>query len=331
MRIGIIGAGALGGTFAALLDRAGHEVVATARGEALDAIRVSGLRLHGAWGDHIARIGAAQVLPEAPDLALVTVKAQDARAAVQRHAALLRGVPIVVVQNGLNGPQALHDLVPESPLIGGLSMIAAAYLEPGEVTVTTAGTTVLAADTASDPQLESAAEVLRTAMPITVAPDLVAVQWSKLVVNQLNFASAVSGVSVQAALLSPAMRRAVVAAMRETVQVGLAAGIRFDGLPALTPGVVRLLRFAPLGVAARVLGPRFAAGMGPVPNLGSTLQSIQRGKPSEIDHLSGAVAQEGARRGVATPVNRRVVDLVHEVERTGEFLPPDVAARLLLG
>ena len=327
MRIGIIGAGALGGTYAALLDRAGHEVVVTARGEALDAIRVSGLRLRGAWGDHIARIGAAQVLPEAPDLALVTVKAQDARAAVHQHAALLRGVPVVVVQNGLNGPQALH----ESPLIGGLSMIAAAYLEPGEVTVTTAGTTVLAADTASDPQLESAADVLRAAMPITVAPDLVAVQWSKLVVNQLNFASAVSGVSVQAALLSPAMRRAVIAAMRETVQVGLAAGIRFDGLPALTPGVVRLLRFAPLGFAARVLGPRFAAGMGPVPNLGSTLQSIQRGKPSEIDHLSGAVAQEGSRRGVATPVNRRVVDLVHEVERTGEFLPPDVAARRLLG
>jgi 2-dehydropantoate 2-reductase len=331
VRIGIIGAGAIGGTYAALLDRAGHEVVVTARGEALDAIRTGGLQLNGAWGDHVARIGAAMVLPERPDLALLTVKAQDARGAAEQHAALLAGVPVIVVQNGLNGPQALHDVLPDSPLIGGLSMIAAAYLTPGVVTVTNSATTVLAADTATREQLVAAADVLRTAVPVHLADDLVGAQWSKLAVNQLNFSAAVSGVSVQAALLSPLMRRAVVTAMRETVAVGLAAGVRFGGLPALTPGVLRLIRFAPIGLTARVLGPRFAAGMGPVPNLGSTLQSIERGRPSEIDHLSGAVVQEGARLGVATPVNRRVVELVHEVEHTHEFVPPDRAARRLLG
>jgi 2-dehydropantoate 2-reductase len=71
--------------------------------------------------------------------------------------------------------------------------------------------------------------------------------------------------------------------------------------------------------------------MGDVPNLGSTLQSIRRGVQSEIDHLSGAVVAEGRRLGVPTPVNVRVVDLVHHVERTGRFLAPDEAARRLLG
>ena len=66
VRIGVVGAGAIGGTFAALLDRAGHEVVVTARGDHLDAIRERGLQLRGAWGDHLARIGAAQALPEPP-------------------------------------------------------------------------------------------------------------------------------------------------------------------------------------------------------------------------------------------------------------------------
>lgn len=327
VRIGIVGAGAIGGTFAALLDRAGHEVVVTARGEHLDAIRERGLVLHGAWGEHVARIGAAQVLPEAPDLALITVKAQDAPAAAAAHAALLAGVPVVVVQNGLAGPQSLRRTLSASPLIGGLSLIAASYLEPGVVTVTAPGVTVLATDTATRAELAAAVAVLREAAPVSTAPDLVGAQWSKLVVNQLNAAAAITGLPAQQALASPAMRRVVALAMRETLRVGRAAEVRFGGIPGLTPGVLRMLDLLPPTLSGRLLAGRMVDRMGAVPNPGSTLQSIRRGRPSEIDHLSGAVVAEGERLGVATPVNRRIVELVHEVERTGSFVPPDAAAR----
>lgn len=331
MRIGIVGAGAIGGTFAALLDRAGHEVVVTARGGHLDAIRERGLHLTGAWGDHLARIGAAQVLPEPPELALITVKAQDAEAAAAAHASLLAGVPVVVVQNGLNGPQALRRILSASPLIGGLSLIAASYLEPGVITVTAPGTTVLATDTATRAELSSAAAVLREAAPISIAPDLVGAQWSKLVVNQLNAAAAITGLPAQQALAAPGLRRVVALAMRETLRVGRAAGVRFGGIPGLTPNVLRMLDLLPPSVSGRLLAGRMVERMGPVPNPGSTLQSIRRGRPSEIDHLSGAVVAEGAARGVPTPVNARIVELVHEVEASGTFVPPDAAARRITG
>jgi 2-dehydropantoate 2-reductase len=51
VRIAVLGAGAVGGTLAALLARAGHEVTVTARGENLDAIRRGGLRLEGGFGE----------------------------------------------------------------------------------------------------------------------------------------------------------------------------------------------------------------------------------------------------------------------------------------
>lgn len=330
VRIGIVGAGAIGGTFAALLDRAGHEVVVTARGEHLDAIRERGLVLRGAWGEHVARIGAAQVLPAPPDLALITVKAQDGPAAAAAHATLLTGVPVVVIQNGLAGPQALRRTLPASPLIGGLSLIAASYLEPGVVTVTASGVTVLATDTATRAELADAAAVLRQAAPVSTAPDLVGAQWSKLVVNQLNAAAAITGLPAQQALASPAMRRAVALAMRETLRVGRAAGVRLGGIPGLTPGVLRMLDLLPPAVSGRLLAARMVDRMGSVPNPGSTLQSIRRGRPSEIDHLSGAVVTEGERIQVPTPVNRRIVALVHEVEADGRFVPPDDAARRIL-
>ncbi|RIX31146.1 ketopantoate reductase family protein [Amnibacterium setariae] len=331
MRIGVIGAGALGGTFAALLDRAGHEVVVTARGDQLAAIRSGGLRLDGGYGEWTARLRADETLREAPDLALLAVKAQDAAAAAAQNAAALAGVPVVVVQNGVRGPQALREALPTSPLLGAASMIAASYLSPGVVTVTARGTTVLARETASEADLRSAVAVLGGVAAVRSAPDLAGLQWSKLVVNQLNAAPAVTGVGLQEALGSPRLAAAVAAAMRETVRVARADGVRLEGLPALTPALIRAVDRLPLAIAGRIVRRGVLARMGAVPNPGSTLQSIRRGRPSEIDHLSGAVVEAGARLDVPTPVNARIVALVHEVESTGAFLPPDEAARRLLG
>ena len=67
--------------------------------------------------------------------------------------------------------------------------------------------------------------------------------------------------------------------------------------------------------------------MGDVPNPGSTLQSIRRGVPSEIDHLAGAVVRTAHRLGREAPVNQLLVELVHEVERSGAFLAPEDVAR----
>ena len=331
MRIGIIGAGALGGTFAALLDRAGHEVVVTARGAQLDAIREHGLRLEGGYGDALARIAALPALAEPPELAFLAVKAQDAASAAAQNAAALAGVPVVVVQNGVRGPQALREALPDSPLIGAASMIAASYLSPGVVTVTAPGVTVLARDSASDTALRTAADLLGSVVAVRTAPDLAGVQWSKLVVNQLNAAPAVTGIGLQEALRSAPLTAAVAAAMRETIRVARADGVRLTGLPALSPGLLRTLLLLPLPLAARVLRRGVLQRMGDVPNPGSTLQSIRRGRPSEIDHLSGAVVEAGQRLGVPTPVNRRIVELVHRIEATGGFLPPDEAGRRLLG
>ena len=54
----------------------------------------------------------------------------------------------------------------------------------------------------------------------------------------------------------------------------------------------------------------------------STLQSIRKGKPTEIDYLNGEIVRLGEKLNVATPYNSKVVELVHEVEETHQFFPP---------
>src|SRR4051812_3290698 len=99
MRIGVIGAGAVGGAVAALLARGGHDVEVTARGEHLAAIRERGIHLTGSWGEYTAALEANDLLTHAPELVIVATKAQDAVAAIRDNIAMLRGVPVVVVQN----------------------------------------------------------------------------------------------------------------------------------------------------------------------------------------------------------------------------------------
>jgi 2-dehydropantoate 2-reductase len=69
--------------------------------------------------------------------------------------------------------------------------------------------------------------------------------------------------------------------------------------------------------------------MGATPNPGSTLQSIRRGQLTEIDYLNGAVVAEARIAGIEAPVNAALTALVHEVERTGRFVPRDAVIERL--
>jgi len=333
VRIAVIGAGAVGGTLAALLDRSGHDVEVTARGENLAAIREHGLRLDGGWGEHTARVEAHETLRRASvagyDLVILATKAQDAAAALRANAAAVGSAPLLVAQNGLGGLEVAHSVLPESPLLGGLALFAASYLEPGRVTVTAALPLIIGAGPGTSSELlDRVVAVLRGALPIEVTGDITGAQWTKLLINHVNALPAITGLSVQEVIADPRLRRVMTASMRETVRVARRLGIRFGTVQGVTVRVLGLLGSAPLAIGAWF--PRLLASrMGPVPNPGSTLQSIRRGQPTEIDFLNGAVVAAAEAGGLRAPVNQRIVELVHEVERSGAFVTPaDVAARV---
>jgi len=335
MRIAVIGAGAVGGTLAALLDRAGHDVEVTARGENLAAIKQHGLRLDGGWGEHIAHVEAHETLawigaPE-PDFAILATKAQDAAAALRANREVLGTVPVLVAQNGLGGLEVARSVLPESPLLGGLALFAASYLEPGRVTVTAALPLIVGAALGTpDEVFERIVEVLEGAIPIEVTNDIVGAQWTKLLINHVNALPAITGLSVQQVIADPGLRKVMTASMRETVRVARRLGVRFGKVQGVNGRVLGAIGSAPLAFGAwfpKTLGSR----MGSVPNPGSTLQSIRRGQLTEIDFLNGAVVAAAKQGGVAAPINEQIVELVHEVEKTGAFLSPgEVVERVKL-
>lgn len=322
MRIGVIGAGAVGGTLAALLALKGHDVEVTARGAHLDAIRANGLRFDGGWGDHVVRLTASPLLTERPDVAIIATKVHDAATALAANATRLDGVPLVTVQNGLGGLAVAHRELPSSPLLGGLALFAASHLEPGRVTVTAALPTLIGAGPGCDPELFGRiATVLGEAFPIERTRDITGAQWTKLLINHVNALPAITGMSVQEVIAHRGLRRVMTASMRETVRIARRIGVRFERVNGVSGAVLGLVGSVPLPLAE--LFPRILAKrLGPVPNPGSTLQSIRRGQLTEIDYLNGAVVAAAAEAGLDAPVNAAIVELVHEVERSGAFLEP---------
>lgn len=321
VRIGIIGAGALGGTFAALLARAGHDVQVTARGAGLEAIRARGIRLSGGYGDVHARIDVAEALTARPELVLVCTKAQDAAAAIEVNAALINGVTVVVVQNGLEGVDNAARLLPASSCMGLLSIIAANYTEPGVVRVTTTAASYLGrGDGPVDAECTRVAALLSSAVPVIAIGGFRGAQWTKLIVNMLNAVPAIVGRSVQDVVDDRHLRLVVAASMREAVRIGIARGVRFGALQGLGDRRLRLFARLPLW-AGQVLPWFMRVRMGNVPNLGSTQQSVRRGQPTEVDFLNGAVVREASALELTAPVNAALTALVHEVESTGAHLP----------
>jgi len=319
VRIAVVGAGAVGGVLAALLHRAGDDVIVTARGEHGAAIARNGLELSGGWGSHTARVPVVERVEPPVDLIVLATKAHDSAAAL-RALSGCDGTPVLVVQNGLGGADAVRDALPHSPIAIGLALFAVSLTAPGHVSVTGPAPLTLAGD---DAAVAVALPLLSAALPaeVTVTDDVRGAQWTKLLVNQVNALPAITGLSVQHVVAHDGLRRILARGMVETAVVGRALGVRWAQVGSVGAAEVEELLAGDLQ-AAEALPRSLAARMGDVPNPASTLQSIRRGRTTEIDALNGAVADAAAGLRIPAPVNAAMVALVHEVERTGEFLSP---------
>lgn len=319
MRIGIIGAGAVGGAIAGLLARAGNDVEVTARGAHLHTIRESGLTLTGAWGESVSRVRAAATLSRVNELVIVATKAHDAEQALRDNIRFVRDVPVVVFQNGLDSLDIAAQASPRSDIIGGLATFASSFLSPGTIHVTAAGPSYLGVAGDNDVPARYAADVLNAVMPTFAVPNFRGAQWTKLVINQVNALPAITGLSVQAVIANSRLRRIMTASMRETARTAFAHGIRFETLQGLSHRRLRRLSRAPLWLG-QYIPLAMSRRMGRTPNPGSTLQSIRRGQASEVDALNGAVVRAARELDRVAPINALMVELVHGVEETGSYL-----------
>jgi 2-dehydropantoate 2-reductase len=289
----LVGIGALASLFGARLAAAGvHVTMLGAWTDGLAALREQGVRLVEADGAERAwpvRVVADPTECRDVPYALVLVKAwQTERAAQQLAACLPADGLALTLQNGWGNRETLQQALGPQRVALGITTLGATLLAPGVVRAGGQGPVTLG----SHPRLQPLADLLVTAgFDVRLADDVAGLAWGKLVINAaINPLTALLRVPNGELLQRPGARELMGLAAHEAAAVGIAQGLR--------------LPFDDPIAAAEDVARRTAA------NHSSMYQDVQRGRPTEIDAICGAVMQVGEQVGVATPVNRMLWLLV---------------------
>lgn len=294
MRIAIMGAGAVGGYFGGLLSLAGHEVTFIARGEHLRAMQQNGLTLETPKG--ALRVTNARFVTDpataaasgACDVVLFAVKAYDIEAAAEPLKPLVdAGSTVISVLNGVDHQDRIGAVLGASHVIGGLALVSGVITAAGVIRYTSPMSALRFGE--ADGSMSVRAIAFRDACVAAgfgaeVVSDIRAAQWTKFV-----------GLATNAALTS---------------LFRLPAGYIYHD-PEIIPLALR--GFEEVAAVARAAGIALPADAGeralalhqcfPKTMYASMYHDVAKGKPMELDSLSGYIVRKGRELGVPTPVH----------------------------
>jgi 2-dehydropantoate 2-reductase len=304
VRIGIIGAGALGSVIGGSLAEADNDVLLVNRNRAhVDAINRDGLTIRTDGKDRAVAIRAAipAEVGEPADLVIVLVKSFHTAEAVREASGLVDpNTTVLSLQNGLGHEDILIGLVGRDRVIAGKTYIGGVMFGPGHVIAGVDGkeTIIGELDGRISPRIERIAATFEAAgMKLVVSRNIMGAMWDKLLVNIATGAlSGITRLAYGGLYAVPELEVAAMAAVAEAIAVAKASGIALETAHPRDAWVK----------AGSGLPPEFKASM---------LQSLEKGSVTEVDFINGAVVRAGAKAGVPTPVNATLVACVKGIER----------------
>ncbi|MGV9415579.1 2-dehydropantoate 2-reductase [Nocardia sp. NPDC003693] len=314
-RVLVFGAGSIGVFVGGKLAAAGAEVTFVGRPRVLDEIAEHGLRLTDLDGHDVqvppdAFRGVTDVNDAAPpDLVLITVKSADTAAAASELAGLLKpGTVVLSLQNGIGNDIVIREILPTCVVLAGMVMFNVVHHADGRFHRGTAGGVALA----SDPVLNRFGPLFRASgLEVKRHPDLLPVQWAKLLLNLNNPINALSGRPLREELATRDYRRCLALTQGEALTVMNAARITPARLTPLPPAAMVRLLTVPDGLFRRVAGRVLA--IDPVAR-SSMADDLAAGRRTEIRWLCGEIVSLGTMVGLPTPVNQRLIELIAVAE-----------------
>jgi 2-dehydropantoate 2-reductase len=291
MRIAVIGTGGIGGPYGASLARAGEDVTFVARGAHLRAIQENGLRIEGDRGeiqirpaqatDDIASIGAVDFVLSCVKLWDVEPVAQQIRTIVGPRTA------VIPLQNGVDGAERTARILGRQAVMGGIAFVTGTIISPGVIRQTGTYQQMTFGELdgrASERGLRLRDLCVAAGFEGVLSSDVMVPIWEKFILLvPLSGLNALTRLPLGNWRGEPDLLVLYEAALRETVAVGLAEGVR------LPPDVI----------------DKTHAMMWSMPSYHTTSMGndLFRGNRLELSWFAGKVVELGRRHGIPTPVN----------------------------
>ncbi len=325
MRTAIYGAGSLGTILGAFITKNGGQVDLINRNRAhVEALQKEGAKVIGTM-NFTQKVTA--YTPDKMDgiydiIFLMTKQQHNAEVVTSIKEFLAPSGVIVTLQNGIPELQ-IADIVGENRVLGCTVAWGATLKEPGVCELTSAPDSLtfsLGSLTPGEhPLLPKVKELLQMMGPVELDSNFIGTRWSKLLINSaFSGMSAVLGCTFGEAAKERASRKIVQALIKECIDVCAAGGIKIE--PVQGKDIVKLLNYSnpvkkaisnfiiPIAIRKHAL---LKASM---------LQDLEKGKLTEVDAINGVVSAFGRKVGCPTPMNDKVVEIVHRIEN-GELKP----------
>ncbi len=314
MKIGIVGAGAMGGLFGGMLTRAGQDVwLIDKHKQRAEKINKEGLIIEASEAiesreseQETIRIKATTDPQEVGPchLVILFVKAYDTEEATGNSLPLTGKRTVwLTLQNGLGNIERMSEIVGKGNVVGGITYQGATVLEAGRIRHAGSGKTVMGEiDGRESERIRSISDVFSQAgIETEISDNIEGVLWGKLLVNAvINPLTAIIRERNGRLLESPLLKETMKLIAEEAARVPLKKGIR---LP-----------------YERVFEKVEQSCYASRDNISSMLQDILRKKRTEVDFINGAIVSEAEKIGIPTPLNRALWNLVKFLEGRAEYV-----------
>lgn len=296
MKISIIGSGAMGSLFGALLAESGQEVVLIdIRQDHVDAINSLGLGVESGGKTRRLAIYASTRIEDGQnaDLIIIFVKSfQTQEAAVAALQCLNETGSVLTLQNGMGNADIISAIIPPEQVVAGTTSHGATLLGPGLIQHAGTGPTVIGPwSKTSSSNLEAIKDLFRKAgIETQLEYNIHLIIWKKLIINVgINAITALTGIKNGQIVDAPPTANLVHRAVQEACDVAFAYDVKL-----------------PDDIVAHVFTTANETG----PNRSSMGQDVDNGRWTEIDAINGAVVRLAENKNIAVPVNQTLTSLI---------------------
>jgi 2-dehydropantoate 2-reductase len=315
----VLGAGAIGGIAAAFMKKKGYDVEILCKEKDYAAlISEKGLQAKGVCGSYTVRIPAYYCISDIKgkkDVILHATKATDMVVAAGTALPVLReNGYFVSMQNGLCEDE-LGSVAGMERVIGCVTGWGATMESRGVMSMTSMGDFIIGyPGRRPDEFLELVAEALSAIVPVRITDNILGHLYSKLIINScITSLGSICGLYLGKMLSIRKIRKMFIEIIRESVAVADKMGINIEVFggkldfrefirgEGWLPNLKRHLMIRIIGFKYRKLKS-------------SSLQSLERGRLTEIDYLNGYIVKNGMKYNIDVPVNSAVTLMIHEIE-----------------
>lgn len=328
MRICIIGAGAIGGVVAGILAREEkYQLCLVVRQKDLaEKISKEGIEVSGTSGSFTAplpTVADPSDLEGIFDYILIATKTDGLVEAARKILPFMdENSRAVSMQNGIC-EEMLAEVVGAERTIGCVVGFGASRLGPGKVEKTSEGEFILGNwKRKRDSRVDQLATILSGVVPARSTDEILPELYSKLIINAcISTLGTLCGLYLGEMLAIWETRKISIQVMREAVAVADAMGLK---LPPGASGKLDYYKFLAPGpfsefkrhLSIRIIGIKYRRLRS------SGLQSLERGRKTEVDNYNGYIASNGKELGIPVPVNTKLISMVKEIEQGKREITP---------